>query len=192
VKKTFSFGSASGEIFQLGIVVPNLDAAVKFYVENLHIGPFICARNFVAPAGKYRGETVNPRLSLAHVFNGKIFIELIQQHDVMPSVYAEHVEKYGYGLHHFGLSIAPEDYDDYLTMYYANGFEDVFTDHLPSGARIKYIAPKKKKDKDTMVINSGVGYFECVEVVPGEELFFNSMRQAAESWDHVTIITELK
>lgn len=188
-KKEFKFGGTSGSIFQLGIVVSDIKVAMNYCVANLNIGPFTFREGFRAPAGNYRGRTDNPTLSIAHVFNGRFFLELIQQHENnIPSVYTEHVQKYGYGLHHFAISIAPEDYDIILKEYYQKGYEDVFTDQLPSGARIRYIAPKDEASRAEMVSSTGVGYFECVEVVPGEEEFFTRMRQVAENWDGKTII----
>jgi hypothetical protein len=49
----------------------------------------------------------------------------------------------------------------------ANGFEDVFTDRLPTGARIRYLAPKDPAAKASMVEACGAGFLECVEIVPG-------------------------
>lgn len=160
---------------------------MKFYAENLKVGPFTLMRGFVAPAGSYRGGTENPRLSIAHGYTGKLFVELIEQHDAIPSVYTEYIDKYGFGLHHFGLAIAPEDYDRVTADYYARGFEDVFTDQLPSGARIRYMAPHEPSKMAAMKNSTGVSYLECVEVVPGEEAFFSSMRDKAIKWDGKSI-----
>lgn len=161
---------------------------MKFYVENLRVGPFTLNRSFVAPAGSYRGGSENPVLSIAHVYTGRQFIELIEQHSDIPSVYTEYTDKYGFGLHHFGVAIAPEDYDRVTGDYYARGFEDVFIDQLPSGARIRYISPKDPAAMEAMKTESGVAYIECVEVVQGEEGFFSGMREAALTWDGKTVV----
>jgi hypothetical protein len=187
-KKTFSFGNVvSGQIHQLGVVVPDIEAAMSFYVRNLGIGPFVYIQGFMAPDGWYRGETAMPKLSMGHVYTGRVFIELIQQHCDTPSVYTEHVGKYGYGLHHYGIAIAPEDYDRVINGYYTQDFENVFTDNLPSGARIRYIAPKDPAAAVNMVHETGVGYFECVEMVEEEEGFFGGICEAAANWDGKTI-----
>jgi hypothetical protein len=185
--KEFAFGIASGEIFQLGIIVRDIEAAMKFYAENFKVGPFTLMRGFVAPAGSYRGGTENPTLSIAHGHTGKLFVELIQQHDAVPSVYTEYIDQYGFGVHHYGLAIAPEDYDRITGDYYTKGFENVFTDRLPSGARIRYIAPRESSMMEAMKASTGVSYLECVEVVPGEEEFFAGMRDKAIKWDGKTI-----
>ncbi len=185
--REFAFGIASGEIFQVGILVQDIEAAMKFYAENLKVGPFTLMRDFVAPAGSYRGGTENPRLSIAHGYTGKLFVELIKQNAAIPSVYTEYIDKYGFGAHHFGLAIAPEDYDRVTGEYYTKGFENVFTDQLPSGARIRYIAPRDKSMMEAMKESTGVSYLECVEIVPGEEGFFAGMRDKAIKWDGKTI-----
>ena len=188
--KTFAFGAVSGQIFQVGIVVKDVDAGMKFYAENLNIGPFFISRQFMAPAGSYRGGDKNPLLSIAHAHTGKLFVELIQQRDSTPSVYTEYMDKYGYGMHHYGIAIAPEDYDRFVGDFYAKGFEDVFTDQLPSGARIRYIAPKGAPAMENLKVTTGASYLECVEVVPDEEAFFTGMRDTALNWDGKTVYIE--
>lgn len=189
--RTFSFGGIkSGQVFQLGFIVPDVDEAMRAYAEKLRVGPFTCSRGFKAPDGRYRGSNDMPELTIAHAFNGSLFIELIQQHDGTPSVYKEFIDRYGYGLHHFGLAIAPEDYDDTLKRFYDDGFEDVFSDNLPGGVRIRYIGPKGEDGLDKLRSSTGVCYYECVELHETEEGFFGAMAEAAANWDGETLLRE--
>jgi len=186
--KTFSFGGiTSGQIFQLGFVVPDVDASMRFYAEQLRIGPFSCSRGFKAPDGWYRGATDMPELTLAQAYTGSIFVEFIQQHDDTPSVYKEFIEKCGYGLHHYGIAVATEEYDQMLEHYYSRGFENVFTDNLPGGTRIRYIGPKNIEDIEKTRNEAGAGYFECVEVLENQEKMFSRLCEAARQWDGKTI-----
>ena len=186
--KTFSFGGIkSGQIFQLGIVVPDIDASVRFYAGVLGIGPFTCSRGFRAPDGWYRGSRDMPELTLAHAYNGRLFVELIQQHDDTPSVYKEFIDKHGYGLHHYGIAVSPEEYDKTLEHYYSLGFENIFTDNLPSGTRVRYMGPKGEDAMDKLRSETGVCYYECVEMFAPEEAFFTEMYSAAQSWDGKTL-----
>ena len=186
--RTFSFGGISGgQLFQLGFIVPDVDASMRFYAETMSIGPFTCGRGFKAPDGWYRGSTDMPELTIAHAYSGHLFIELIQQHDDTPSVYKEHTEKYGFGLHHYGIAVAPENYDETLERYYSLGFEDIFTDRLPGDVRIRYIGPKGEQALDEMKRAAGVCYLECVEVKPGEEASFSGMVEASLNWDGTTL-----
>ena len=129
-----------------------------------------------------------PELSIAHAYSGRLFIELIQQHDDTPSVYKEHLDKLGYGLHHFGIAVAPEEYDKTLEHYYSLGFENVFTDQLPGDVRIRYIGPKSTDSLEKLREKAGVCYFECVEVKDSEAAFFSGMIEAAENWDGTTLL----
>lgn len=188
--KMFSFGGftiASGQIFQLGYVVPDVDAAMRFYTEKLHIGPFSCSRGFRAPDGWYRGLTGMPELTLSQAYTGQIVVELIQQHDDTPSVYKEYIEKCGYGLHHYGIAVATEEYDQTLEHFYSKGFVDVFTDNLPGGTRIRYIGPKNVEDIVKTRNEAGAGYFECVEVLENQEKMFSRLCEAYQHWDGKTI-----
>ena len=106
--RTFSFGGfTSGQVFQLGIVIPDADASIRFYAEALRIVPFTCMRGFKAPDGLYRGQTDMPELTIAYTYTGRLFVEFIQQHDNTPSVYKEFIDNHGYGLHHLGIAVAP-------------------------------------------------------------------------------------
>ena len=56
--KLLNFGGfMSGQIFQLGYIVPDIDESIKFYAEAMRIGPFTLNRGFKAPDGWYRGNT---------------------------------------------------------------------------------------------------------------------------------------
>ncbi|MCL2126598.1 MAG: VOC family protein [Oscillospiraceae bacterium] len=188
--RTFSFGVAAGQIFQLGYIVPDAEAAMRACAETLRIGPFTSNSGFKAPDGWYRGSTEMPKLTIAHAYNGSLFIEYIQQHDDTPSVYKEHIDRFGYGLHHYGLAIAPEDYDRTIESYYNMGFENVFTDTLPGGVRIRYIGPKTEQGIEKLRNEIGVGYLECVEVKENEEAMFSGMRDAALNWDGKTLLRQ--
>ena len=186
---TLAFGGfMSGQIFQLGYIVPDVDASMRFYAETMRIGPFTCNRGFKAPDGWYRGSSEMPELTIAHAYSGRLFIELIEQHDDTPSVYKEHIDKYGYGLHHYGLAIAPQEYDETLERFFSLEFENIFTDQLPGDVRIRYIGPKTPEALDKIRSESGVCYLECVEVKPGEATFFSGMIEAASTWDGTTLL----
>ncbi|MCL2391360.1 MAG: VOC family protein [Oscillospiraceae bacterium] len=189
--RKFTFGEiVSGQVFQIGLVVPDVDVAMRFYADVMKIGPFTCNRGFRAPDGWYRGKLDMPELTITHAHTGSLFIELIQQHDDTPSVYTEFTDKHGYGLHHLGIAVAPEEFEKVMAHYYGLGFEDVFTDNLPSGARIRYIAPNSEAAIEKLRNDTGVGYFEIVEIVDLEEIFFTKMYEASLNWDGKTILRE--
>jgi len=186
---SFLFGNVqSGQIFQIGFVVPDVDAAMRFYAEVMRIGPFSCSRGFRAPDGWYRGSTDMPELTLAQAFTGSYYVEFIQQHDDTPSVYKEFIEKHGFGIHHYGIAIATEEYDKARERYFSLGFEDVFTDNLPGGTRIRYMGPKGEDALEKLRNETGVCYYECVEVLENQVSMFSRLAEAYRQWDGKEII----
>ena len=189
-RKRFLFGFSSKRVFKLGFLVKDVGVAMPFYLEILKMGPFFCRHGVVPLEGVYRGSSENPSLTIAHGFGGNYFIELIQQDSDIPSVYKEFYDMHGYGLHHFGIAIAPDDYDETLANYYRNGFENVFEDRAPTGARISYIALKDRKAMENMYETIGVGYLECVEMIEEAENFFTGIYEAASAWDGKTVLIQ--
>ncbi|MCL2121877.1 MAG: VOC family protein [Clostridiales bacterium] len=185
---TFPFSDfKSGQILQVCFVVPDIDAAMRFYAEVLRIGPFSCARGFRAPDGWYRGSNAMPELTIAQACTGSYFIELIQQHDDTPSVYKEFIDKHGYGIHHYGVAVATEDFDSLREHYFNLGFEDIFTDNLPGGVRIRYMGPKGEEALEKARIESGVSYYECIEIVNRQDNNFSRLYEAYRQWDGKTL-----
>jgi len=187
--KLFSFaGMTSGSVFQFAYVVPDADASMRFYAETLGIGPFSCSYGFRAPDGWYRGSTAMPELTLTQAYTGRLFIELIQQHDDTPSVYKEFIEKHGYGLHHLGIAVATEDFDKTLERYFSLGFENIFTDNLPGGTRVRYIGPNNEEALEKLRNDVGVSYLELVEVLDNEVQLFAGLEKAYHEWDGKTLL----
>jgi hypothetical protein len=76
-------------------------------------------------------------VSLARAFSGHTMIELIQQHDDAPSVLHEGDGPRRYGFHHWALMTKRLDED--VARYRAMGYDEAFSDLLPSGARVVYV-----------------------------------------------------
>lgn len=99
-----------GKIIHLGIVVENLEKAVKIYEESLGIGPWEIqdAREFFAQMSVNGGRGLEIRTAM---FRGEGYeIELI-----MPTgagVYADWLNERGPGLHHLKFDTE----DDYQTI----------------------------------------------------------------------------
>ena len=117
-------GQPHGSIAQIAYIVPDIEAAMRSYVARLNVGPSFVAGPFVPQKGVYRGTPITPRLTLALAYSGTTMIELIQQHDDGPSVFAETVKKRGYGFHHFGLAV--REFDAELAAYLGKGYKSPF------------------------------------------------------------------
>ena len=82
-----------GEIRQLAFVVKDIDAAMEYWAACLGIGPFFIKRHIQFSHFRYRGKpAISPTISIALANSGFIQIELIQQHDDIPSIYLESTE----------------------------------------------------------------------------------------------------
>ncbi|MEZ4597123.1 MAG: VOC family protein [Chloroflexota bacterium] len=86
---------------QLGIVVPDLEAEIKRWLER-GVGPFYTIGGAMLSHYVYRGERSSPRVSAAFGQAGPLQLELIQPDDDERSAYREFVDAGGNGLHHFG------------------------------------------------------------------------------------------
>ena len=88
-----------GEIFHLGVVVADLDKAVKIYTEELGYGPFEIMDGGFFDDAIVNGE-IGPGLPMKSAIyrSGTYEIELIEP--TGPSIYMDHLQKKGPGVHH--------------------------------------------------------------------------------------------
>ncbi len=103
-------------LMQIGILVRNVDASIRYYEDNLGIGPWeiswLSGEKDVMPDLAIDG---NPRrdkickLAITHIFG--IELELIEP--VGPSQYMDWLKEHGPGMHHLGVTI-DGDYDEIL------------------------------------------------------------------------------
>ena len=93
----------SRPIKQCAVVVRDLDEAVVRWTEQLGIGPWTVYR--LEPPRlremRYRGEDVEFSLRHALAWQGELQFELVQPLSG-PSIFREHLDAYGEGLHHVG------------------------------------------------------------------------------------------
>jgi catechol 2,3-dioxygenase-like lactoylglutathione lyase family enzyme len=110
------------DVLQIGIVVRDLDAAMKRYWEEFGLGPW--AVNTLEPSNTsdmiIRGEPQAFALRAATTQIGSLQWELIQPLDD-DSIYAEFLREQGEGLHHVGFGV--EDYDEAMTFFLGRGME---------------------------------------------------------------------
>jgi hypothetical protein len=90
-----------------------------------------------------RGEPTSAQFSLARAFAGHAMVELIEQHDDAPSVYNE------------------------------RGYDEAYTDLLPSGSRIVYVDSTRDLP----------GMIELIEYTEEQEPVYDAIHRAASAWD---------
>jgi len=96
-----------GSIDQVAVVVRDLDAAMKCYVEDLGIGPWDVYTYGPHRLWKmtYRGVEQPYVMKLALAFVGPTMYELIQPRDEGANIYQEFLDDRGEGLHHLGYYV---------------------------------------------------------------------------------------
>ena len=124
-----------GEIFHLGVVVRDLDKAVKIYEEELGYGPFEMGDGAFFADKVINGE-IGPGLPMltATYRSGTYEIELIEP--TGPSVYMDFLESNGPGIHHVILK-TDEKYADVVEMAQrVSGRPPVLETKFPNGIPI--------------------------------------------------------
>jgi len=109
-------------IAQVAILVPDLMAAIKHYHEDFGIGPwqiYTYGKPLVSHM-TYQGKPADYKMRIGLSYFGPMRIELIQPLSGA-TVYADFIEKHGYGVHHFGLLV--EDMDAALDQAHEAGYE---------------------------------------------------------------------
>jgi hypothetical protein len=112
------------QVKQLAAVVHDLDEAVRRWTEDLGIGPWTGYR--LGPPRlaqmRYRGEDVEFSFRHAFAWQGELQLELIEPL-TGPSVFADHLDAHGEGLHHVGTFV--EDHAAAVAQALAEGFEPI-------------------------------------------------------------------
>ena len=93
-------------IAQVALIVKDLDRAMEAYWELCGIGPWH-VYTYGKPLVKkmsYRGQPADYKMRIGLSWIGPLRLELIEMLEG-ETIYAEFVEKHGYGLHHFGVQV---------------------------------------------------------------------------------------
>ena len=91
---------------QVAFVVHDLDAAIKKYQETFGLADpwFLQTEGYEKTKATYNGEPLHGTARLAFFKMGQIEIELIQPDD-KPSVWREHLDAKGEGIHHIAFFV---------------------------------------------------------------------------------------
>ena len=165
------FGVKLGGLAQYAYVVEDIERSMRDFVDRLGIGPWYVRARFTPPEGRLRGEPTSPVFSLGRAFSGHAMIELIEQHDDTPSVYHEGAGPRSYGFHHW--AVITGSYEDDVARYLSLGWEEAYSDRLPSGSRIVYMDPRGERP----------GMLALVEHTPAQEEVYTRIWRASLDWD---------
>lgn len=118
---------------QIGIVVRSIDQAVKYYARSFGIGPWFQPK-FSNKEHRLKGtEVISDETEMAIAFSGKIQLELIEPVSGNQSIYWEHLEKHGEGIHHLGFYVS--DIEKRLDVLAASGIGVLQSGTIHSGGK---------------------------------------------------------
>ncbi len=165
------FGQPDDGIIQMAYVVEDIHKSMEMWARKLKVGPWFLLEHFTGVDPLYRGKPSRADIALAMSFSGHMNIELLQPNNDAPSVYRDHIERRGYGFHHWG--VASWHFDADVARYLAAGHETAFICKVPSGGRVAYM--------DTTAQMGG--YTEFIELGGAFEEVFGRFYRASVGWD---------
>jgi hypothetical protein len=158
-------------IFQYAYFVDDLEAAAERWAATVGAGPFFITAHHRADEFSYRGQPIEADVSYAFGYAGSTQIQLIQQHDNLPSIYLDMFPT-GFGHHH--IAFLAHDYEAERDRLVADGFE-LACELAANDITAAYL--------DT---RPAIGVFtELHSITPRILATFDRWRKAHEAWDGV-------
>jgi catechol 2,3-dioxygenase-like lactoylglutathione lyase family enzyme len=117
--------SGLGPVFQLGVVVRDIEAAMQHWIKAMGVGPFIYMHDPGPIHYTYRGQRTDPQISIAFTYSDNLQIELIQQRNDAPSPYVDFLASGREGLQHLAFYV--DDMSAACAQLEANGLQRVYT-----------------------------------------------------------------
>lgn len=130
---------------QLAFVVRDLEASMRSWADLLDVGPW-SAYPLGSPRLRemvYRGEPAEFSFRHALAWSGELQVELVQPVSG-PSIFAEHLERHGEGMHHVGVVVP--DHAAASRLLLARGFTPVQSAAgfgLDGSGRFAYFEPPR-------------------------------------------------
>jgi len=167
----FNFGQPVNGYCQLAFVVEDIHAAMDSFTKHVNAGPWFLMERVRISNVKYRGLNTQIDASLSNGYAGHLQIELIQQHNDVPSVFTEVIGTRGYGLHHQGIAV--RDFDAQLKKFQMMGHEVAVYAENDIPVRTVYLDTKGKFPT----------FLELMETNETVEALFSAMYHASVGWD---------
>lgn len=147
------------KIRHMGIVVEDIDRAVKYYSDIFRMGPWFKSR---VPAGEnyLRDEKkINTEYETASTFSGRMEYQLIEVKGGDRDACLEHLERHGEGFHHVGGYV--KDIETRLSAYKELGIGVLQTGVVKTGGNMGSVVTKYAY-LDTAAIGGVV--FELIQI----------------------------
>ena len=160
-----------GEMRQIGIVVKDIDKAMRHWVEVCGVGPWFYADRLPLTGYRYKGKSYDiPHLSIALANSGDIQLELIQQRCRTPSLYWDFLNAGKEGSQHW--SSWPVNYDEMLKRALASGY---VVGQQGDSARGRFVYFWSEGQPGTVI--------EMAHMTEARRRIFDAIRTAAVGWN---------
>jgi catechol 2,3-dioxygenase-like lactoylglutathione lyase family enzyme len=161
---------ALGDVIQLAYFPTDFDAAMRYWIETIGVGPFFVLNDVRLGEMTYKGKPTDAVFSMALAYWGDIQIELIKTDSDAPSLYSgEYAVRDG--LHH--ICIFVEDMEATRAACAQAGAEVIVKGKVGDDGEVIYVDP-----------GQGPGHIvEFLKPVTGSEALFQMMKDAARDWD---------
>lgn len=160
-----------GEMRQLGVVVRDIEAAMRHWSEVCGVGPWFYAEKLPLTSFVYRGaRNDDMHISVALANSGDMQVELIQQRCDGASMYRDFLAAGHEGMQHW--SSWPTDYDAKLEAALAAGYK---IGQEGDSARGRFVYLWNEGHPGTVI--------EMAELTDARARIFGAIREAAVGWD---------
>ncbi len=162
-----------GPIRQLGLVVRDIEGAMRHWAEANGVGPWFYMPRYPLPRFRFRGvDGEGPDCGIALAYSGGMQIELIEQRCATPSLYREFLDAGREGMQHWAVWSA--DYDAALARGLGAGFTLGQEGDATGRGRFAYLERAGGHPGSVL---------ELVELTEARRAGFARMEAAAEGWD---------
>lgn len=161
-----------GDLIQVGYVVRDIEASMRYWAETLGIGPWFYLPHLAIQDWRYRGQRCSADISLALSNSGAMQIELIQQHNTVSSIYRSGLPPWSEGIQHH-LGFGSEDFDADVARYVARYGNPVQTGVTGSRGGFAYF----ETDQHPGTIA------ELIDLAHGRRELFAAIADVARVWD---------
>ncbi|GAA0585641.1 VOC family protein [Rhizomicrobium electricum] len=160
-----------GEVRQIGYVVRDIEAAMKYWSEILGIGPWFYAPKIVDQHFEYKGRPSPIQRAVALANSGPLQMELVQQLNDAPSMYLDFLKAGHTGAQHFAYWTT--DFDSDIARLTAQGLKIGMYGSVGAGGRYVYF--ETEFHPGTVI--------ELSEISGAKGTLFRQIREASENWD---------
>lgn len=136
--EALSVGRRFGQVVHVAYLVPDIDVAMRDWVEQLGIGPWTCIRDIELDS-TYNGAPLTLHIHEALAYAGNLQIQLVQSNNDahVATPYQSRVRAGQWGMHH--VAYFSDDVDRDVAAAVAQGFGDVCEMRGADGHRYYYL-----------------------------------------------------